>query len=298
MTPSRRQLIAWTTAIVSPAACLCCPPPPSIAATVAARKQPPSLQHWEYGNPEGISKWQGLCKTGKSQSPIDIPLSEGTSSFDADTTASSTASSSSSLGPLRFQYPTFVKEGATVRNNSHGSPQINFPPGFDLVLGGKTYSLVQLHFHTPSEHSVSGGQHFPIECHLVHRDNTTRELLVAAVLMKIGTANPILQTGLSSCPRHSGVDAPIKSTLSLRSILPPPRGMTSSSGGRRYATYKGSLTTPPCTEHVRWVVLLDHVTVSAQQVLDLMAFGSGGKDWKQTQRPLQPLNERKIEYSL
>lgn len=74
--------------------------------------------------------------------------------------------------------------------------------------------------------------------------------------------------------------------------------MTSSSGGRRYATYEGSLTTPPCTENVRWVVLLDHVTVSAQQVLDLMAVGSGGKDWEQTQRPLQPLNKRKIEYSL
>jgi carbonic anhydrase len=200
------------------------------------------------------------------------------------------------LGALLFRYPTFVKEGAKVCNNAHGSPQINFPPGFDVALGEKTYSLVQLHFHTPSEHSFSGGQHFPIECHLVHRDNTTRELLVVAVLMKIGTENPILQAALSSCPTYSGIDIPIRSTLSLRSILPPPRGMTSSSGGRRYATYEGSLTTPPCTEHVRWVVLLDHLTVSAQQMLELMAVGSGGKDWKQTQRPLQPLNERKIEY--
>jgi carbonic anhydrase len=292
---TRRQLIA--SAIISPAAaCLCCPPPPALAAatTTATKLQQANKQDWTYGNPEGISQWQGVCKTGKYQSPIDIPLPENATSFDNITTTTA-ATPSSSLGTLRFRYSKFVKDGATVCNNGHGSPQVNFPPGFDLELGDKRFSLVQLHFHTPSEHSISGGQHFPIECHLVHRDNTTRELVVVAVLMKIGTANPVLQTALHSCPETPGVDAPLKKAVSLRSTLPPPRG---TSGGRRYATYEGSLTTPPCTEKVRWVVLLDNVTVSAQQVLDLMAIGTNGKDWKQTERPLQPLNKRKIEYTL
>ena len=121
--------------------------------------------------------------------------------------------------------------------------------------------------------------------------------------MKIGTANSVLQTAIHSCPAlknddgsENGVDVvPLKKALTLQSLLPPPRG---TSGGRRYATYEGSLTTPPCTEHVRWVVLLDHVTVSAQQVLDLMAIGGAGKDWKQSERLVQPLNKRKIQYTL
>ncbi len=285
------------TAFVTPAACLCClPPSPSLAAATRTTKAAPSLKNWTYGSPEGISQWQGVCKTGKSQSPIDIPLA-----LEEDAAASAPSSSASSLGPLRFRYPTFInegKEGATICNNGHGSPQINFPAGFDLDLGNKTYSLKQLHFHTPSEHSFSNGQHFPIECHLVHKDQATKELLVVAVLMKIGAANPILSAALECCPEVPGDNARITSTLSLRSILPPPRGATSSSGGRRYATYQGSLTTPPCTERVRWVVLVDAIQCTAQQVLDLMAIGSGGKDWEQTQRPVQPLNKRKIEFEL
>lgn len=294
---SRRQLIAWTTG-----ACLCCPTLlPSLAAVSTPPQVKNSSQEWRYGGPEGVSQWPGVCKTGKYQSPIDIPLSLEENSKNA-----TSATTSSSLGVLHFRYPTFVKEGATIRNNGHGSPQINFPPGFDLELGDKTLSLIQMHFHTPSEHTFSGGQHFPIECHLVHRDNSTKQLVVVAILMKLGnTANPVLQTALQFCPPLDSNDAdgkasgngavPLKKALTLRALLPPPRG---TSGGRRYATYEGSLTTPPCTEHVRWVVLLDYVTVTAQQVLDLMAIGGAGKDWRQSERPLQPLNKRKIEYTL
>ena len=188
-------------------------------------------------------------------------------------------------------------------NNGHGSPQVNFPPGFELEIGDRRYTLLQLHFHAPSEHRLLN-QHAAIECHLVHRDVVTRELAVVAILMKSGLPNQVLQTALESAPSSAssssgGGPTVVKNELcraiSLLSILPPPQ---TRAGGRRYATYVGSLTTPPCTEKVKWFVLLDEVQVGPQQILDLMAFESDGETWSLTDRPIQPLNNRKVEYSL
>ena len=273
MIASRRQLLAWTIAGAATPTCICCPPSPAQAAEVSS---------WGYVGPEAVQKWPGVCIKGKEQSPIDIPQPSVSNSH------------SSPFGVFRPRYPRFVKDGATVRNNGHGSPQINFPPGFNLEIGDRTYSLVQLHFHASSEHAL-GSQHAPMECHLVHQDLKTKEVVVVAILLNIGSQNPVLQAALESAPAAPGQDVPLKKAISLLSLLPRPVGPA---GGRRYATYEGSLTTPPCTERVRWFVLLDDSDVSAQQVLDFMAFGSNTGSLQLNARPEQPVNGRSIEYAV
>lgn len=226
----------------------------------------------------------GTCSTGAAQSPIDISSPPNHQRFEpcADV--------------LRPRYPRFVKKGAFVTNNGHGSPQVSFPSkDFILDVGQRQYQLIQLHFHTPSEHTIDK-IHFPVEAHLVHREISTGELAVVAVLMRTGVSNPVLGAALKSRDKLVvGSAIPLDRAISLTTLLPPP---ASSCGGRRYATYEGSLTTPPCTEHVRWFVLLDSVQVSAQEVLELMAFGNSEGLLDTNSRPTQPVNDRDVQYAL
>lgn len=129
----------------------------------------------------------------------------------------------------------------------------------------------------------------------MHQDLETKETIVVAILLHTGENNPVLQAALQSAPETPGQDVPLQRAISLLALLPPPLGP---SGGRRYATYEGSLTTPPCTEPVRWFILLDESHVSAQQVLDFMSFGSNGATLQLNARPEQPVDGRAVEYAL
>ena len=302
ITPNRRQLFTWSAAAAAfSVPCLCCPPFPAGAApllTTTRTTPTPIKEQWSYGGPEGVSHWpNAFCSTGKSQSPIDIPLPTRTPT--TTTTAEATSSLRPSYPPASSSTP---KPQLTVINNGHGSPQINFPSlnpndRYLLHVGDATYYLAQLHFHTPSEHTLDS-QHSAIECHLVHKEVTTGGLAVVAVLMKVGPrGNPVLEAALRTAPaiatNGSGTARPIVlPTNSLYTLIPKEKKHSSS-----YALYQGSLTTPPCTEKVRWFVLLDHhPEVTAQQVIALMEFGSGGKTLGQNQRPEQQRNNREILY--
>lgn len=118
-------------------------------------------------------------------------------------------------------------------------------------------------------------------------------MAVLAVLLHLGPPNAVLQTALDSAPAAPGATAPLVHAVSLQSLFPAPRGL---GGVRPYATYAGSLTTPPCTEHVQWFVLLDHGTVSAQQVVQFEEFAGGGATLGRNERPQQPLGGRTVQY--
>lgn len=219
--------------------------------------------HWSYSGDQGPAEWGSMepgfsaCKLGKEQSPIDIRNGKV-----------------EKLPALGLHYKT---SGAEVVNNGH-TIQVNLADGGVLDLDGVPYKLVQFHFHTPSEERVNG-KSFPMVAHLVHQ-NSKGELAVVAVLLKEGKANAALDPVFANMPRAEDQKAALDAQVSPIDILPAEHG---------YYKFMGSLTTPPCTEGVRWQVLEQPVEVSREQIA---AFR---KLYPMNARPVQPLNARTIE---
>jgi len=139
------------------------------------------------------------------------------------------------------------------------------------------YKLVQFHFHTPSEEKVNG-KAYPMEAHLVHQ-GADGKMAVVAVFLKEGKANPAFDAVFRGMPKAEGTGHTIDD-INAADLLPAERG---------YFRYVGSLTTPPCSEGVRWQVMKEPVEVSKEQV---SAFR---KLYHMNARPVQALNGRKVE---
>lgn len=222
--------------------------------------------HWSYSGPQGPAHWGAedpafaACSTGTRQSPIDIE------------TAATAA-----LPAIQFAYKAFP---LTV-TDTHHTFQVNAPAGSGgITVGGDHYDLVQFHFHRPSE-EVIHGKHDAMVAHLVHK-NEKGELAVVAVLIRQGAANSFLKPIFDNFPSE-GTESKVAGTdTDLMQLLPAKRG---------YYTFEGSLTTPPCSEHVRWFVLKDAVQASAGQV------GQFAARYPHNARPTQPLNARNVEQS-
>ena len=221
--------------------------------------------HWEYKGKHGAAHWGELdagfeaCARGASQSPIDIR-----NAVKAD------------LPALDFQYtasaPTLVNNGHTV--------QVNLPAGNSLVVDGKKLELLQFHFHTPSEEAVAG-KHTAMVAHFVHKGEDGR-LGVVAVLIQPGKANAAWAPIFAHLPRVGEQVTVDGLTLDLGALLPAKKG---------YYSFEGSLTTPPCSEGVQWMVLKDPVKLSPQQIKSFR------KVYHANARPVQPLNGRVIKES-
>jgi carbonic anhydrase len=218
------------------------------------------------------------CLAGDSQSPVDIA---GTVPTD--------------LPELEFNYPPtpFV-----VENSGHVI-EASMPEASNLTLtiGDDVYRLDQFHFHSPSEHKV-GGKSYPAELHLVH-ESEQGELAVVGVLVEPSALpSPLIDEVVESASDDVGEEVEIADALSPLDLLldfDPPSAVTD-----RYYTYPGSLTTPGCTEGVRWIVLQD-IHVIDEGTVDLLhalIAGFPGYDgYANNNRPTQPLNGRKIELS-
>jgi len=221
--------------------------------------------HWGYQGKGGAAHWGDLqadyatCKLGKLQSPVDI---RGTEKAD--------------LPALGFHYENGPAE---VVNNGH-TIQVNLANAGSAALASGSYKLLQFHFHTPSEEKING-KAFPLVAHLVHR-NEDGKLSVVAVLFKLGKENPVLAKVFAAMPTEADGKAELPGGLNPADILPAKQG---------YYAYIGSLTTPPCSEGVRWQVLKDPVELSAAQ---LKAFK---KLYPMNARPVQPLNGRSFQES-
>jgi carbonic anhydrase len=220
-------------------------------------------QHWGYSGEAGPEKWSRLdakyamCGTGRNQSPIDLAVI-----VEAD------------LKPLAFSYKAGASE---ILNNGH-TVQVNYAPGSSLTVDGRTFELNQFHFHSPSENRISGKQ-FPLEGHLVHTDKDGN-LAVVGVMFQEGAANPFLERLWQAMPAKAREKAALPAGLSVARMLP---------NNRDYYRFNGSLTTPPCSEGVWWLVLKRTATVSKLQVERFSkALGFANN------RPLQPLNARVV----
>ncbi|MBK5960096.1 carbonate dehydratase [Rhodoplanes elegans] len=228
--------------------------------------------HWGYEGAGGPSHWGDLdaaskvCSVGAQQSPIDV-----------DHTIRA------ELSPLDIQWGRDV---AAIVNNGH-TIQVNVAPGSILTLDGKPYKLLQYHFHRPSEHTV-GGKSFPMEVHFVHQ-NDAGGLAVVGVLMAEGAANSAFSHVVAGMPQHEGPPVPVSGSWPWKTATAP--GMDPNAflpKGRSYYRYTGSLTTPPCSETVEWLLMAEPVEVAAA---DVAAFA---KLYAMNARPVQNLNRRFI----
>lgn len=218
--------------------------------------------HWAYTGAAGPEHWGGLlsgfsdCSAGMIQSPVDI----------GQTVEIST-------GGLEFHYKNSPLK---VVNNGH-TIQANQTPGSFVVIGGAAYELLQFHFHSPSENTVRGAA-YPMEVHLVHR-SAQGELAVVGVLLAEGAASPLVQAVWDGIPHETGHENVTGRTIQAESLLP---------ANRSFYHFEGSLTTPPCSEGVKWYVMKTPVTVSSGQVARFLSIIGPNA------RPTRPLNGRVV----
>lgn len=220
-----------------------------------------SAPHWSYEGKAGPEHWGELaadyqtCHNGKYQSPIDIKNAVN-----------------GKLPPLGLEFHTSAE---TLVNNGH-TIQINVDDEDDFRLDGDIFQLKQYHLHTPSENQIAG-RSFPLEAHFVH-SNAAGELAVVAVMFDIGEENPALNPILAAIPPQLNHSVTVDKQVNLRPLFP---------ADLHYYRFSGSLTTPPCSEGLRWLVMKQPVTLSQSQ---LDAFRQALKS--SNNRPLQPLHGR------
>jgi len=234
-------------------------------AAPSARKGVDNASAWAYEGAAGPQAWGelkpefALCAKGQRQSPIDL---QGGLSVD--------------LEPVRFHYQAsrfaVVDNGRTVK--------VTMATGNAIELGGGRYELQYFTFHRPGEGRIDGRE-FEMSLHLVHRNEQGR-LAVVALLLDPGPPHPAVQQVLNNLPleRHDEVQARV--ALDVAELLP---------ADRRYYTYMGSLSTPPCSEGVQWVVMRHPVTVSPEQI-ELFA-----RLYPMNARPVQAAGGRRIMQS-
>jgi carbonic anhydrase len=219
---------------------------------------------WDYGKDHGPSHWGELkpefatCQSGHHQSPIDIDKTE-----------------KADLPPIQFQY---AASPLRIVDNGH-SIQVNYGPGSSIRIAERTFVLKQFHFHHPSEEKVHGRRH-EMSLHLVHADAAGR-LAVVAVLLDPGPENSLVRRLWDNLPKQEGAEQRHGDVrINAADLLPSDRG---------YYTFEGSLTTPPCTEHVTWLVLKQPLTVSAAEIAQF------SKRYPDDARPTQPLYDRVVK---
>jgi len=229
----------------------------------ASTVQPGHEEHWGYRVADGPAKWGSikpafkLCAEGKSQSPINIQGSIG-------------------KGAPKVQL-NYNDSSAAIENNGH-TIQVNMNNGGYVEMEQKKYYLVQFHFHAPSEEQING-KSADMVAQLVHKTKEG-EMLVIAVLLNRGAKNELLAPVFDNLPKAKGKIWKLDHTkLNLTKLIPKPLS---------YYYFPGSLTTPPCTEGVRWFVMKRPQQISSQQ------YQLYTQLYKNNVRNIQPIMQRKI----
>ena len=221
---------------------------------------------WEYSGEGGPANWGSLseeyssCSEGERQSPIDI-----------------TAPLSGDAPVVSFGYSRDGK----VLTNTGKFVKVKHDGSSRMLLGEREYTLVEAHLHNPSEHTIDGAS-FALEMHLVH-ERESGEIAVVGVLYRLGEADPIIQAIIDAAPQPGETAEPAL-PLEPNDYLPAKRG---------HYSYTGSLTTPPCTEGVEWLVMSQIREASQEQVRQIASLTGGGTN----NRPVQPLGSRRITVS-
>jgi len=221
--------------------------------------------HWGYAGETGPSRWGeisadfALCADGSAQSPIDI----------------SDATELVALVDIEFNYSD---TSTHVFNNEH-TIQVDVDEGSSIIYNGIRYNLLQFHFHHPSEHTLNGVA-AAMEIHFVHQDPNSGTLAVVGILLNEGERdNEAYAAVFNHLPTEAGKSETARNSLSLAALLPE---------RRTFFTYQGSLTTPPCSEIVRWLLLDSAIALSAAQIEAFASIYPGNA------RPTQPLGRRDL----
>lgn len=204
--------------------------------------------------------WAGadLCRSGRRQSPVDI-----------------VAPQRAVLPPLAFDH---AAAAARLDNDGH-TVRVRLPAGSALRLGGERLPLQQFHFHIPGGERIAG-EDFPLALHFLHK-RRNGQLVAVVALFRIGAEHPALAALLPQMPGRGAPPVPAVA-VNPAAWLPTETG--------HYA-YDGSLTAPPCTEGVRWLVLKQVQTLSAAQWVQLQSL------FPHNARPVQPLHGRRVQQS-
>jgi carbonic anhydrase len=222
-----------------------------------------SVAHWGYSGNERPENWGKLdhtyatCDTGVNQSPINL-----TDFLEAD------------LPALKFSYSATASE---ILNNGH-TIQANFSTGSSVNIDGIDFNLLQCHFHSPSENTIDN-KSFPMEGHCVHA-SANGELAVVAIMYEVDKENKAISDLWSQMPEKNGDKNTLTSQVNANQFMPVDKD---------YYRFNGSLTTPPCTEGVRWVVLKNSVSISQKQLDQFVHVMHHPNN-----RPVQPANARMI----
>ncbi len=214
---------------------------------------------WNYMQPE---QWSTLNQkysacNGLNQSPINIERTV-----------------KAELEPLKFSYNTMIH---AIENKGH-TIQVDFAKGGELQLDGETFVLKQFHLHSPSENLIKG-KSYPLEIHFVHA-NTQGELAVVAMMFEQGTENPMLKRMWNRLPKKQGEKVVLKKPQPVNEMLPK---------NLDYYRFSGSLTTPPCSEGVRWLILKEIQQASIKQISEFSKLMGHPNN-----RPVQSLNGRVV----
>lgn len=219
--------------------------------------------HWTYEGEEGPAHWgeldsaYALCGMGAHQSPIDVQSPQG-----------------QDLTNISFHYqPSEVN----ILNNGH-TVQVNYDSGSYMELEDVRYDVVQFHYHAPSEHALDG-KLFAAELHIVHK-NADGNLAVVGILFDEGTQNDALQPFIDNLPAEKSDVHDTGVKINAADLLP---------AVQTTYRYSGSLTTPPCSEDVRWNLMTSPVEASSAQLEALANLFEDGNN-----RPVQPLNDRPL----
>jgi carbonic anhydrase len=218
--------------------------------------------HWGYEGEHGPEHWGHMksefaaCASGKEQSPVDISDVAG-----------------GDLVKIDFNYKATP---ARVVNNGH-TIQVNYGGENTIKIGSQTYQLLQFHFHSPSENTINK-KAYDMELHLVHKSDKG-ELAVIGVMMQGGDANKALDTIWTNIPRDINTEMALSAAINPAELLPTTKA---------FYHFKGSLTTPPCSEGVNWFVMKSPITVSAEQIKAFVATVGHNA------RPVQALNKRSV----
>lgn len=222
----------------------------------------PAAPHaWSYGGAEGPEHWGtlspdfGSCSSGTLQSPIDVRGGSGPSP-----------------APLTLAYSASECE---ITDNGH-TTELRASTAQGITVGGRRYAFRQMHFHAPSEHTLNGVRH-GAEFHFVHQADDGG-LAVVGILATAGAANAAWAPFIDAVPAAGGHKA-AAGTVALPALFP---------ASLDHFAYDGSLTTPPCSEGVRWLLLEMPVELGTEQLAALRAAHAGNS------RPVQPLNGRDV----
>ena len=241
----------------------------TLLAATGARAEEGHGPHWSYAGASGPEHWAeedaafAACGSGaeRHQSPINID-----------------SATRKDLPPIEFDY----RPGPLAVTDTGHSFQVNVAPGSGgITIAGEHYDLVQFHFHRPSEETFQG-HHYSMVAHLVHK-NAKGELAVVAVQIRKGQENAFLKPIFDNFPARGTQEKSVAgASVDLGTFVPAKHG---------YYTYEGSLTTPPCSEGVRWFELKTAVEASAAQLQEFAA------RYPHNARPTQALNGRSVAQS-